>query len=302
STEDVVSELELKYRNLYMTFAPERSRNLSRKKLSVTLGLKAARYPVVMLTCGNSRIESNIWLRLMMRHFIDGKDVVIGASRLCPIEKDDETGADLSRLASFDTEWDSVRSLGAALARHPFMGDAANLAYSKSLFFANKGFSNNLNLLYGDDDIFINEVADRDNTAVELSPDSIVDVLDPNPEYMRRVLKLRRMFTSKYLPKGPYLYMGMVSLLNWLMVITGVAAAIMALPSAIPAAALLCVVIPGVWIPCAYAWRSTARALKLRAILLSVPFLTLWHPLYTLAYRIRSIRTRSENFTWSQKL
>lgn len=301
STEDVVSELELRYRNLYMTFAPERSRNLSRKKLSITLGLKASRYPTVLLTCGNVNISSGFWLRLMMRHFIDGKEVVIGPSRLVDADNLDIRPWQ-SRYCSFDTEWDSVRSLGSALAGHPFMGDGANLAYSKHLFFDNKGFSSNLNLLYGDDDIFVKEIGTGDNTAVELSPDSIVDVIDSNPSYMRRVLKLRRMFTSSYLPHCPYLMMGAASLLNWLMVLSGVAASLLALPSAVVAAFFLIVLLPSVWISLALAWKRVAKTLGLRQVFLTQPFMMLYHPLDNLLCRWRSYRQRRDYFTWGQKL
>ena len=77
-TESTVSELELRYSNLYMTFAPLNSRNLSRRKLAITLGVKAARYDVLLLTRGNCRIDSPLWLRSMMRHIAAGKEVVIG--------------------------------------------------------------------------------------------------------------------------------------------------------------------------------------------------------------------------------
>ncbi|MDE6403682.1 MAG: hypothetical protein K2K86_07730, partial [Muribaculaceae bacterium] len=40
---DVVTRLSLRHANLRMTFVPEQAHNLSRKKLAVTLGLKAAR-------------------------------------------------------------------------------------------------------------------------------------------------------------------------------------------------------------------------------------------------------------------
>lgn len=301
STEDVVSELELRYRNLYMTFAPERSRNLSRKKLSITLGLKASRYPTVLLTCGNVNISSNIWLRLMMRHFIEGKEVVIGASRLVDADNLDIRPWQ-SRFCSFDMEWDSVRSLGSAIAGHPFMGDGANLAYSKHLFFDNKGFSSNLNLLYGDDDIFVNEVATGANTAVELSPDSIVDVIDSNPSYMHRVMKLRRMFTASYLPRSPYFMMGAASTLNWIMVLSGIAASVLAMPSAIVAAFFLIVLLPSVWITLALAWKRGAKTLGLRQVFLTQPFMMLYHPLFSAVCRWRSHRQRRDYFTWGQKL
>lgn len=299
STEDVVSELELKYRNLYMTFAPEQSRNLSRKKLSITLGLKAARYDNVILTCGNCNIPSPLWLRLMMRHFIDGKEIVIGHSTLRPTE--DAKILQLSRTASFDAQWSATRALSAAIAGHPFMGDACNIAYSRRLFFENKGFSKTLNLIYGDDDIFINEITDRHNTAVELSPDSRVESLDPNIRYIHTVLKQRRLFTSTFLPRSPYLMMGLISVLSWCMLLSAIAASLLALPSLIIAAAML-ILLPAICIPVMISWRRTARALGLRPLFTTQPFLTLWHPIYNLRYRLQHRRTRNENYTWSQKI
>ncbi|MDE6684716.1 MAG: glycosyltransferase, partial [Duncaniella sp.] len=47
STKDVIARLEHRYSNLYMTFTPQESRSLSRKKLALTLGIKAAKYNVL---------------------------------------------------------------------------------------------------------------------------------------------------------------------------------------------------------------------------------------------------------------
>ena len=52
STKDVIARLEQRYSNLYMTFTPQESRSLSRKKLAVTLGIKAAKYNVLLHTVG----------------------------------------------------------------------------------------------------------------------------------------------------------------------------------------------------------------------------------------------------------
>ena len=40
---DVVSTMQLTHRNLYLTCTPDGVRNLSRKKLAITLGIKATR-------------------------------------------------------------------------------------------------------------------------------------------------------------------------------------------------------------------------------------------------------------------
>jgi len=53
-----------------------------------------------------------------------------------------------------------------------YMGVGRNMAYTKTLFFKNKGFANHYHILSGDDDLFVNEVADSRNTAVVIDPEA----------------------------------------------------------------------------------------------------------------------------------
>ena len=66
---DLVSMLRASHSNLYLTYTPDGVVNLSRKKLALTLGVKAARYGVVVLTTTAAVIESRMWLRRMMAPF-----------------------------------------------------------------------------------------------------------------------------------------------------------------------------------------------------------------------------------------
>lgn len=302
-TADVVSELELQYPNLYMTFAPERSRNLSRKKLSVTLGMKAARHEIAVLTLGNCRIESPLWLRLMMRHIIEGKDVVLGFSLLGT--EDAEGSAQAARLARsgmFDYQWDSVRWLGSALNQHPYRGDGCNLAYRRSLFFENKGFSRSLNYNYGDDDIFISEIATPENTGLELSPDSRVVAVEQRPDYMFGVLQKRRHFTAGKLPRKSYRMMGLYSASMLLLWASAIGCAVFSLPT-FTGTLLAVIVLAGVLTPLMRAWRRSGISLGMpRQALLTQPFLMLTHPLRSWALRRRANKVKSEQYTWGQKL
>ncbi len=299
ATEDVVSVLERRYHNLYMTFAPNHTHALSRKKLSITLGLKASRNEYVVLTSGNCRIGSDIWLKLMMRHAIAGKDVIVGRSLLSSL--DDEgmpVAAELKRMSRFDREWSLVRWLGAAVAGNAFMGDGNNLAYRRDLFFANKGFSKTLNLRYGDDDVYVSEISDGENTAVELSPDACVMDVDTMPEYIHGVMKTRRLFTSKYLPRGAFRYMGGISLLNWLMLFCCVAGAVLALPGLVGCAAGF-VILAAAWIPVMFRWRRCGRSLlQYDPVCFTAPFLMLCHPFYNLKYKIKAHKEKGDNYTY----
>ncbi|RLD50679.1 MAG: hypothetical protein DRI97_16700 [Bacteroidetes bacterium] len=52
------------------------------------------------------------------------------------------------------------------------MGVGRNMAYRKSLFIKNKGFSSHYTVASGDDDLFINSVATKKNVAIEVGHES----------------------------------------------------------------------------------------------------------------------------------
>ena len=59
--------------------------------------------------------------------------------------------------------------LSYALAGHTYMGVGRNIAYKKSLFFDNKGFANHIHIPSGDDDLFIQEIAAKNNVTIEIN-------------------------------------------------------------------------------------------------------------------------------------
>lgn len=167
-TEEVLSVFEEKYPYLYHSFTPDSARYISRKKLALTLGIKASKYDWLVFTEVNCYPANNQWLRLMARNFTPRTQVVLGYSGY-------ERGKGwLHKRVSFDSLFTSLRYLGLALAGKPYMGIGRNLAYRKELFFNAKGFSTYLNMQRGEDDLFINQVAHKDNTRVETDIDATV--------------------------------------------------------------------------------------------------------------------------------
>lgn len=295
STKDVIARLERIYPNLYMTFTPLESRSLSRKKLAVTLGIKAARYEIVVLTMGNSRIESKTWLSSMCRHFLSGKEVVIGyATPRFPYDAPNPW----KRLHSFDEVRTAIEYLSWAIAGHPFRGTCGNLAYRRSVFFKNKGFSRALHLKYGDDDVFINEVSNGHNTAVELSTASIVEILEPRPQTAHRNSKLRYGYTAKSLHTFARLFFGSCSLAWWLLLCSAVTLSIIGLPSLLPLI-IACVIWLAVAVTIMFTWRRTSFAIGSRRLLLTVPWFMTFEPIYNIYYRIKGYIKRESNLSWN---
>ena len=51
------------------------------------------------------------------------------------------------------------------------------------------------------------------------------------------------------------------------------------------------------WIVSCRQWRRASKALGLRPMLMMVPLMALWHPIYNIRYRIATRRNRKNKFT-----
>ena len=157
------------YGNLYHTFVPRGARVLSNKKLALTIGIKAAHYDYLLLTDADCRPESKHWIREMMKGFANQQtEVVLGFSPYF------EKKGLLNHLIGYDTLFNGLQYMGMARAGKPYMGVGRNLAYKRETFFSVGGFKGLLGNRAGDDDLFVNRIANAANTVVVNNPNSIV--------------------------------------------------------------------------------------------------------------------------------
>lgn len=292
---DLVSMLRASHSNLYLTYTPDGVVNLSRKKLALTLGVKAARYGVVVLTTTAAVIESRMWLRRMMAPFGASSpvEVVLGFAYVDPAE-DKSNGR---RRRAFDFVADSVRWLGVAIAGKPFRGTEYNIAYRKEVFFRNSGFARSLNLHHGDDDIFVSQVAGRDNTVVELSRESMVRLRHGNHPRIFTERTLQRHFTESFIRRRPRILYPLAGWLQLAAIICGGVAAIISWPNL--QAALVALVIVAVMLTIdIITWRKAQEALRSRRLLLSIPWLAVLYPVRRMVSHIHSLLGRQKKYTW----
>ncbi|WP_106830902.1 glycosyltransferase [Parabacteroides pacaensis] len=191
-SDDVLKRYENQYPHLYHTYIPEDVKYLSRKKLALTVGIKAAKYDILLFTEANCRPLSKNWITVMARNFTEETEIVLG---FCAYEN--KKGY-LHKLASYDNLLTGLQYLSSALIGKPFMGSGKNLAYRKQLFFKNKGFSNTLNLHAGDDDLFVNQFATKQNTKVEYSKESITQIAPYEKFKVWKEMKVSQAATRKY--------------------------------------------------------------------------------------------------------
>lgn len=176
-TRAIVESYMVNDPRLRMTFVPYGARVRSTKKLALTLGAKAAKYDYLLLTDADCVPESPHWIAQMMTGF-EGQQPMANGEQPAQIVLGFSpyfcTKGHVNRLVRFDTLFNGLHYLGAALCGHPYMGVGRNLAYRKELFFESGGFTHLMTNMAGDDDLFVNRVATPQNTAVVLSRNSYV--------------------------------------------------------------------------------------------------------------------------------
>ena len=129
------------------------------KKFALTLGIKAAKYDYLLLTDADCYPKDKHWISSMVQHF-SNKTIVLGYGAY------EKRKGLLNKLVRFDTFQVAMQYFSYALIGKAYMGVGRNLAYKKSLFFDNKGFASHLHLPSGDDDLFIKEVTNSNNTTL----------------------------------------------------------------------------------------------------------------------------------------
>ena len=138
------------------------------KKYAVTMGIKKAVKDVILLTDADCRPFSNKWIAHMAIQLTDEKDVVLGCSPY------DKYPGLLNAFIRYETFQTAIQYMSFAEVGIPFMGVGRNLMYRKDRFWLNKGFTSHMGLLSGDDDLFVNEVSHKNNTAIALDRISYV--------------------------------------------------------------------------------------------------------------------------------
>ncbi|MEY3343736.1 MAG: hypothetical protein RL090_1420 [Bacteroidota bacterium] len=165
-SQSYLDDMVLKHKNLKVVVIKEQEKYQHGKKFALSLGIKAASYDLLLLSDADCLPASSDWIGRMSSSYTNGVEIVIGYGGYC------KSPGVLNRIIRFDTFFNGMQYLSAALAGSAYMGVGRNLSYRKTLFFKNKGFANHNHLLSGDDDLFINETARAGNTAVQLHPDS----------------------------------------------------------------------------------------------------------------------------------
>lgn len=167
NTENVIDEFAKIFPNLKKVTIKEDDYYKHGKKFAVMVGIKGTKYDNLLFTDADCFPANENWLKDMASGFVNKKEIVLGYGAY---KKDDGF---LNKLIRFDTFLIAANYLSAAVKGKAYMGVGRNLAYKKELFYKQKGFSKHYHITSGDDDLFINQASNQENTNVVVSPNAI---------------------------------------------------------------------------------------------------------------------------------
>lgn len=163
-TEDVLTRLS-NNPHLYATFIPTSSRYMSRKKLSITLGVKAAKYEWIVLLNADSEPASKLWLQHIAKQCNNNAHLVLGYSLY---EADTPKHYQVERL------YDELYLLHQAAHGTAYRTNSCNLIFRKKAFIKAEGFRGNLQLLRGEYDFIVNKYAEKGTNPICIAPEAWV--------------------------------------------------------------------------------------------------------------------------------
>ncbi len=202
----VLEYLSKPFKNLRPIELKQEARHITGKKFPLSIGIKEAKYELLLLTDADCVPASPNWIEQMQDGFAPGKEIVLGYGAYTK-----EPGL-LNKLIRFETFLSALQYLSYALAGLPYMGVGRNLAYKKDLFFRNKGFSMHNQLPGGDDDLFVNRVANKKNTAIVIDEDAFTISKAKTKWSAWRSQKARHYTTSKYYKGSHQFLLGLFAL------------------------------------------------------------------------------------------
>jgi len=162
----LLEDLQREYSHLKVVNITQDLNFFKGKKFPLALGIKSAKHENLLLTDADCSPAGSEWIGKMADNFTNEKEIILGYGKYY-----EEPGI-LNKIIRFETAFTAIQYLSFALSGMPYMGVGRNLAYKKTLFLKNKGFISHYNVSSGDDDLFVNRVANRRNTGIEVIKES----------------------------------------------------------------------------------------------------------------------------------
>ncbi len=176
------------------------------KKFALTLGIKRAKNNLLLFTDADCTPVSENWISSVIDTYKDNTEIVLGYGAY------KKTDGFLNKLVRFETVLTASNYFSFAKLFTPYMGVGRNLSYKKDLFLNNRGFYEHMNIASGDDDLFINKNAHKNNTEIVFSEESHT-VSDAPGKWEEWFIQKRRHYsTANFYSQGTKALLGLQGL------------------------------------------------------------------------------------------
>lgn len=209
-TRYLLEEFKKNFRTLQIFNLEQEAKGIPGKKYPLSIGIKESKHEVILLTDADCVPVSESWIEKMQHGYDEQTEVVLGYGSYY------KKPGFLNKIIRFETFHSAMQYLSFAIAGIPYMGVGRNLSYKKSVFFRSKGFSSLNHVIGGDDDLFVNKVANKKNTRVVIDPDAFT-LSEPKKSFIEWYKQKNRHYTtSKFYKSSHKFLLGLYSFSHFL--------------------------------------------------------------------------------------
>ncbi len=212
STDDTKLFIEnLQQKHKHLKFIDFKENSTSSKKKALTKGIEAALGEYLLFSDADCKPVSDKWIKYMISHLKE-KSIVLGYGGFY------ENESWINKVHAYETLLTAFQYGSFAMNLSPYMGVGRNMSYKKSVFIENKGFKAHEHIASGDDDLFIQANASKENTSLCFSKATFTISEAPNTWKDWWKQKTRHLTTAyHYKPIHQYLLSGiaLLRLLFW---------------------------------------------------------------------------------------
>ncbi len=161
---DVMRAFQLHYQNVRVVNVQRSSHLRMGKKFPLSIGIKAAKNDILVLTDADCKPSSDQWLKIVASNYAKEEvEMVVGYA---PMNK---AKGFLNWFSRMEATYIAINYFSYALSYMPYMSVGRNFSYTKELFTQTKGFKSHYSIISGDDDLFLQEAAKKNNVAIEIN-------------------------------------------------------------------------------------------------------------------------------------
>lgn len=141
-------------------------------KFPLSIGIKSAKNELILITEISFVPQSNQWISEMMKCRKEKTEIIVAPTTFA-------TGSKMNAWYRFAGFYRSFLNFSAILTKLTFTGSAGNLAFTRSLFYDQQGFSSHYTKSAGTGEMFVNQAASKANIGLMMSPTGKVAFAKP---------------------------------------------------------------------------------------------------------------------------